>query len=369
MSSSTSALFSPIRVGNMDLQHRVVLAPLTRVRAHANHVPTPQAPAYYSQRGSMPGTLLVTEATFISQKAGGYDNVPGIYTDAQVEEWKKITGAVHEKGSFIFLQLWALGRAAEPAVLVKEDNSPYVSASPIPLPGKADVPRALTMDEIKEYVTTYVAAAKNAIRAGFDGVEIHGANGYLIDQFIQDGTNQRTDEYGGSIENRSRFALEVTDAIVEAVGAERTAFRISPWGVFSGMGMAEPKPQFSYLVEQLRKHKLAYIHVVEPMPAEVSDEKNSDFIRDIWQGVEGSTFISTNGHNRNSAIETVDNKGGLIGFGRLFMPNPDLPFRLLKNIALERGDQATWYMPGNLTPGGYSDWPFAPENEQQISRL
>ncbi|KAG2082356.1 hypothetical protein BD769DRAFT_1545217 [Suillus cothurnatus] len=225
------------------------------------------------------------------------------------------------------------------------------------------------MEEIKEYVTTYVAAAKNAIRAGFDGVEIHGANGYLIDQFIQDGTNQRTDEYGGSIENRSRFALEVTDAIVEAVGAERTAFRISPWGVFSGMGMAEPKPQFSYLVEQLRKHKLAYIHVVEPMPAEVSDEKNSDFIRDIWQGVEGSTFISTNGHTRNSAIETVDNKGGLIGFGRLFMPNPDLPFRLLKNIALERGDQATWYMPGNLTPGGYSDWPFAPENEQQISRL
>ncbi|KAG1832337.1 hypothetical protein F4604DRAFT_1694809 [Suillus subluteus] len=365
MSSSTSALFSAIRVGNIYLQHRVVLAPLTRVRVDANRVPSPQAPVYYSQRGSTPGTLLVAEATIISQNAGGYDHVPGIYTDAHVEGWKKVTKAVHEKGSFIFLQLWALGRAARTAVLAKENNSPYVSASPIPLAGKTGVPRALTTDEIKEYVATYGAAAQNAIRAGFDGVEIHGANGYLIDQFTQDVTNQRTDEYGGSIENRARFALEVTDAIVEAVGAEKTGFRISPWGVFNGMGMVDPKPQFSYLVEQLRKHKLAYIHVVEPMPDEVTAETNSDFIRDIWQGVEGSTFISTNGHTRNSAIETVDNKGGLIGFGRLFMPNPDLPFRLLKNIALERGDQATWYMHGNLTPAGYSDWAFAPENDQQ----
>ncbi|KAG1804030.1 uncharacterized protein BJ212DRAFT_1304441 [Suillus subaureus] len=342
--SSISALFSPIRIGNIGLQHRVVLAPLTRLRAHANHVPSPQAPAYYSQRGSTPGTLLVTEATFISQKAGGYDNVPGIYTDAHVEEWKKVTEAVHEKGSFIFLQLWALGRAAETAVLAKRTIAPTIRCH-------------------------VYYCRKNAIRAGFDGVEIHGANGYLIDQFIQDVTNQRTDEYGGSIENRAKFALEVTDAVVEAVGAEKTAFRISPWGVFSGMGMADPKPQFSYLVERLRKHKLAYIHVVEPMPAEITADKNSDFIRDIWDGVEGSAFISTNGHTRNSAIETVDKKGGLVGFGRLFMPNPDLPFRLLKNTALERGDQATWYMAGNLTPTGYSDWPYAPENDQQISRL
>ncbi|KAG2138483.1 hypothetical protein DEU56DRAFT_801932 [Suillus clintonianus] len=372
MSASISALFSPIRVGNLHLQHRVVLAPLTRVRAHADHVPGPQAPAYYSQRGSTPGTLLVSEATFISQNAGGHDNVPGIYTDAHVEGWKKVTHAVHEKGSFIFLQLWALGRAAETAVLAKENNSPYVSASAIHLPGRpeTEVPRALTTDEIKEYVATYVAAAKNAIRAGFDGVEIHGANGYLIDQFIQDVSNNRTDEYGGSIENRARFALEITDAVVEAVGAERTAFRISPWGVFSGMGMTDPKPQFSYVVEQLRKHNLAYLHVVEPMPEDRTAGINSDFLRDIWQGVEGSSFISTNGHTRKSAIETVDNKGGLIGFGRLFMPNPDLPFRLLKDIALERGDQKTWYLRGNLTPEGYSDWPFAPENgKHQISKF
>jgi NADPH2 dehydrogenase len=287
-----------------------------------------------------------------------------------VEGWKKVTEAVHDKGSFIFLQLWALGRAAEIAILAKENDSPYVGASPIPLPGRTEVPRELSTDEIKEYVATYVTAAKNAIRAGFDGVEVHGANGCLIDQFIQDVTNQRTDEYGGSIENRARFALEVVDAVVEAVGAERTGFRISPWGVISGMGMADPKPQFSYVVEQLRKHKLAYIHVVEPMPAEITAEKNSDFLRDIWQGVEGSTFISTNGYTRNSAIETVDNKGGLIGFGRLFMPNPDLPFRLLKDITLERGNQATWYVPGDLTPAGYSDWPFAPENsQQQISKF
>ncbi|KAG2753690.1 FMN-linked oxidoreductase [Suillus brevipes Sb2] len=368
--SSSSALFSPIRVGNINLQHRIILAPLTRMRAHADHVPGPQAPVYYSQRGSTPGTLLVSEATFISQKAGGYDNVPGIYTDAQVEAWKKVTEAVHEKGSFIFLQLWALGRTADTAVLAKENNSPLVSASSIPRPEKSDVPRALTTDEIKEYVATYAAAAKNAIRAGFDGVEIHGANGYLIDQFIQDVTNERTDEYGGSIENRARFALEITDAVVEAVGAERTGFRISPWGIFNGMGMADPKPQFSYVVEQLRRHKLAYIHVVEPMPEEVSVETNSDFIRDIWEGVEGSTFISTNGHTRNSAIETVDKKGGLVGFGRSFIPNPDLPFRLLKDIAVERGDQSTWYLPGNALPTGYSDYAFAAENDQQqISRL
>ncbi|KAG1894721.1 FMN-linked oxidoreductase, partial [Suillus fuscotomentosus] len=269
--SSISALFSPIRVGNINLQHRVVLAPLTRIRAHANHVPTPQAPAYYSQRGSAPGTLLITEGTFISQRAGGYDNVPGIYTDAHVEGWKKVCC------SFIFLQLWALGRTAETAVLAKEDNSPLVN-----------VPRALTTNEIKEYVATMPFGLVS------DGVEIHGANGYLIDQFIQDVSNQRTDEYGGSIENRARFALAVTDAVVEPL----------PWGTFSSMGMADPKPQFSYVVEQLRKHKLAYIHVVEPMPAEVTAEKNSDFLRDIWQGVEGSTFISTNGYTRDTAIET-----------------------------------------------------------------
>ncbi|KAJ8586081.1 FMN-linked oxidoreductase, partial [Rhizopogon salebrosus TDB-379] len=332
-------------------------------RGQDDHVPGPQAAAYYSQRGSTPGTLLITEATFISQNAGGLDNVPGIYTEAHVEGWKKITDAVHEKGSFIYLQLWALGRAAEPAVLAKENNSPYVSASPIPLPGRpeGEVPRALTTDEIKEYIPAYVTAAKNAIRAGFDGVEVHGANGYLIDQFIQDVSNNRTDEYGGSIENRARFALEVVDAVVEAVGAERTGFRLSPWNLYQGMGMTDPKPQFSYVVEQLRKHQLAYLHIVEPS----TSEHNSDFLRDIWAANEGSTFMSNNGHDRKSAIETADNKGGLVSFGRLFMPNPDLPFRLLKDIALAKGDYATWYVSGDLTPTGYSDWPFARENDQQ----
>ncbi|KAG1766788.1 oxidoreductase, partial [Suillus occidentalis] len=215
-------------------------------------------------------------------------------------------------------------------------------------------PRALTTDEIKEYVATYVAAAKNAIRAGFDGVEFHGANGYLIDQSIQDvTTNQRTDEYGGSIENCARFTLELTDAVVEVIGAERTGFRMSPWDVVSGMGMADPKPQtHSYLVKQLRRHKLAYIHVVEPMPAKITAEKDSDCPRDIWKG---HFQISTNVYTCNGAIEMADNKGGLVGFERLFMSNmnhlflgsfPDLPFRLLKDIALERGDQATWYMRG-----------------------
>ncbi|KAG2360609.1 hypothetical protein BDR07DRAFT_1377868 [Suillus spraguei] len=170
---------------------------------------------------------------------------------------------------------------------------------------------------------------------------------------MQDITNQHTDGYRGSIENCAQFALKVADAVVEAVGAERMSFQISPWGTFNGMGMADPKPQFSYLVEQLHKHKLAYIHVTEPMPHEITAKINSDFIRDIWWGVEGSTFISTNRHTWNSAIETADKKGGLIGFGRLFMPNPDLPFRLLKDLALEWGDQAMWYMAGNSTPAAF----------------
>ncbi|OJA11927.1 hypothetical protein AZE42_12342, partial [Rhizopogon vesiculosus] len=295
--------------------------------------------------------------------AGGYDYVPGIYTDEQVEAWKKITDAVHEKGSFIYLQLCALGRTAETAVLAKENNSSYVSASPIPIPGRQDatVPRALTIEEIKEYIATYATAAKNAIRAGFDGVEVQGAYGHLVDQFIQDVSNHRTDEYGGSIENRARFPLEIVDAVVEAVGAERTAIRLTDVWHRYGHGRSDPKPQYFYLVEELRKHKLAYIHIVEAM----TPEKNNDFLREIWGKREGSTYISATGHDRKTAIDTADKKGGLVAFGRMFMSNPDLPFRLLNDIALAEGNQATWYMRGDLTAAGYSDWPFAPENVQQ----
>ena len=254
----TPALFKPIKVGRLTLQHRVVLAPLTRMRAYASHVPGPQQASYYSQRGSAPGTLLITEATLISHDAGGEAHVPGIYTDEQIKGWKKVraplsvipnpfpshgvlglhqvTEAVHAKGSYIFLQLWALGRAAEIDVLEKQDPpSPYVSASSILVTGRSKPPRPLTEDEIKDYIDTYAKAASNAVHgAGFDGVEIHGANGFLPDQFLQTVSNTRTDGWGGDEQGRTRFTREIVDAVVAAVGQDRVGVRISPWSTFLG---------------------------------------------------------------------------------------------------------------------------------------
>jgi NADPH2 dehydrogenase len=253
MSSSVSPLFQPLRLGAVNVQHRVVMAPLTRFRANKSHVHGELAKTYYDQRASVPGTLIISEATIVAPQAGGYGNAPGIWNDAQIAGWKpvcnifslavtgyadlqKVTDAVHARGSSIFLQLWALGRVANPTVLKTEGNFDVVAPSPIPLASDREsvVPRELTVPEIKDYVQLYAKAARNAIEAGFDGVEVHGANGYLLDQFLQSVSNERTDEYGGSIENRLRFPLEVIDAVVKAVSAERTAVRISPWSKFQG---------------------------------------------------------------------------------------------------------------------------------------
>ncbi|KAK0473897.1 FMN-linked oxidoreductase [Armillaria novae-zelandiae] len=218
-------LFESTQVGGILLSHRVVLAPLTRFRASKEHIPHVRiVKEYYEQRAHAPGTLLITEATYIDERAGGYDNVPGIWNEQQIQAWKEITDAVHAKGSYIFCQLWALGRIADPKVLASK-GLPYVSASDVQLSSETVAPRPLSL---------YAQAAWNAIRAGFDGVEIHGANGYLLDQFTRDVTNKRTDVYGGSIENRVRFPLEVADAIAEAVGPERVGYRISPWNTATG---------------------------------------------------------------------------------------------------------------------------------------
>ncbi|KAG0697551.1 NADH:flavin oxidoreductase/NADH oxidase [Suillus ampliporus] len=362
----THALFTPIPVGHMNLSHRIVLAPLTRRRAYPTHVPGPHTVTYYAQRASAPGTLLVSEATLISQAAGGINFVPGIYTQEQVEVWRKVTDAVHEKGSFIFCQLWALGRAACPEVLAKECGTSLVSSSPIPLSSRpTPVPHALTEPEIKSYITSYVTAARNAIAAGFDGVEIHGANGYLIDQFLQQVSNTRTDDWGGSIEKRARFAIEVVDAVVKAVGAERVSIRLSPWSSFQDMGSSDPIPQFSYLVHQLRKHNLAYLHVTEPrvsgsLDVDASPESSNDSLRQIWceEGKNG-VFISAGGYTRQTAIEVVQEKGGMVAFGRLYIPNPDLPIRLMYNLPLAKPDRVAFYLPGDHTGKGYIDFPAA----------
>jgi NADPH2 dehydrogenase len=230
------ALFMPIQVRHMNLSHRIILAPLTRCHAHDTHVrPGPHAATYYAQRASVPGSLLISEATFISQAAGGRDFVPGIYTQEQIQGWRKVTGAVHDKGSFIFCQIRAFGRTASPEALAKENNLPLVSASPIPLSARPiPVPHALTEPEIRSYITSFATAARNAIEVGFDGVEFHAANGYPIDQFLQEVSNTREDDWGGSIEKRAKFAIEVTDAIVKEVGAERVGVRLSPWSPFRG---------------------------------------------------------------------------------------------------------------------------------------
>ncbi|KZP33443.1 FMN-linked oxidoreductase [Athelia psychrophila] len=358
-------LFEPILVGDSSLLHRVVLAPLTRQRATDAHVPGLTMPAYYAQRACVSGTLLVSEATLIAAKAGGSPNVPGV------------TSAVHVKGSFIYLQLWALGRAANPAQLAKERVSGgYVSSSSIAqkrfTKDGLSSPRTLDIAEIHEYIQLHATAAENAIKAGFDGVELHGANGYLIDQFIQDVSNKRTDDYGGSIENRARFALEVVDAVVKAIGAKKTGIRFSPWGFYGDMRMTDPIPTFSYLVSSLLSAHpdLAFVHVIEPRvngasdraDEEVEDHEQNDFIREIARKASGSTkIISNGGYTRQQAIDVAEEKGDLVAFGRAYIANPDLPTRLKDDIPLTRGNRETYYMPGNFTGLGYTDYPFADE--------
>jgi NADPH2 dehydrogenase len=322
--------------------------------------------------------LLITEATFISHNAGGYAHVPGIYTDEQIKGWKRVTDAVHAKGSYIYLQLWALGRAADIDVLETQDPpSPYVSASSVMLTGKSKPPRALTEDEIQEYIAAYAKAASNAVQgAGFDGVEVHSANGYLPDQFLQTVSNKRTDRWGGDEEGRTRFTREIVDAVVDAVGEDRVGVRISPWSTFQDMGMEDPRSTFAYLVTALRdKHpKLAYLHTTEPRVAgdvgiTPHPEASNDFLREIWNGGEGGeerVFISAGGYTRETALRTAENKGGLVAFGRLYISNPDLPVRLQKNISLTRGDRSKYYLVGNLTPYGYNDWAFADGNIHEI---
>ncbi|KIY67830.1 NADH:flavin oxidoreductase/NADH oxidase [Cylindrobasidium torrendii FP15055 ss-10] len=358
----SSKLFSPVSVGKLNLQHRIVLAPMTRFKAGKDdgvpHVPCMRE--YYSQRGSAAGTLLITEATIIAPQAGGYPHVPGIWSSEQVAAWKEIVDGVHACGSYVYLQLWALGRTAPPS------DVKLVSASDIPMSGgRSEKPTPLTKEEIQEYIQLHATAAHNAVfGAGFDGVEIHGANGYLIDQFIQDVSNKRTDEYGGSIENRARFALEIVKAVADSVGAERTALRLSPWSPFQDMKMDDPKPTFAYITSQLVQHhpNLAYLHVIEPRiagynNAEGDGAESNDFIREIWAP---RPYMTAGGYVRKNAMEAADKKGELVAIGRYFISNPDLVRRLKEDIPLADYDRSTFYVPGEFSGKGYTDFPFAP---------
>ncbi|KAA1474452.1 FMN-linked oxidoreductase [Dentipellis sp. KUC8613] len=365
--STVSKLFQPLSVGTSNLQHRIVMAPLTRFRANAQHEPQDVAVEYYTQRASVPGTMIITEATFIANEAAGYPNIPGIWSPTQIAQWKKITDAVHSKGSFIYLQIWAIGRAAYPDVLAKEGGFPHVSSGNVPIDDERGAPRPLTVPEIKKYVQLYAIAARNAVEgAGFDGVEVHGAHGYLIDQFLETSINNRTDEYGGSVENRIRFGMEVVDAVVAAVGQKKTGLRISPWSRWKvGDRMADPLPTFTEFVRRVSNAypEFAYLHVVEPRISgegfqSVTYESNEP-LRQIWAP---KPYIAVGGFSREEAMKAADEKDILVAFGRQFISNPDLPLRLKNEYPLNAYDRETFYTPGPEATKGYIDYPFYSES-------
>ncbi|CCH45100.1 NADPH dehydrogenase 3 [Wickerhamomyces ciferrii] len=369
--------FEPIKVGTKELSTRLVLAPLTRYRAVNDHDPSDLSLEYYTQRAQYKGSLLTTEATFISEEAGGYPNVPGLWSDTQTKAWKKIVDSVHSKGALFNAQLWNLGRQADPEYLSTQ-KLPYISASDIYMDDASkekalkfnNKQRGLTKAEIKQHVEQYVKAAKNAINgAGFDFVEVHAANGYLIDQFLQPISNNRKDEYGGSVENRSRFLLEVVDAVCEAVGSSKVSVRLSPWGTFGSMGgQDDPNiiPTYSYVVSELEKRRrkgneLAYISLVEPRVSGDNDtdnhvNANNDWILLIWKGIVLRTggFASTTPDYKRLFDTITINDRTLIGIGRYFLSNPDFITKVHDGLPLNAYNRDTFYTRGSL---GYTTYP------------
>jgi NADPH2 dehydrogenase len=361
-------LFEPLQVGTCSLQHRVVMAPLTRLRADEEHVPLEMMTEYYSQRACVPGTLIITESNFIAKRARGRDaNAPGIFSPAQIDQWRQITDEVHKRGSFIYSQLWHVGRAAREHAL-KAAGLEMLSSSAVPISPEHLTPRPMTEQEIQNTIADFAQAARNSVAAGFDGVEIHGANGYLIDQFTQDVCNRRTDKWGGSIENRSRFCLAIVRAVCDAIGPERTGIRLSPFSEFQSMRMRDPIPQFTHLISELRTFGLAYLHLVEPRiagNADINLKPNQvdslDFAIAAWQ--KSSPIIIAGGYTPTTASQALAdpafNKDAdiAIAFGRFFISNPDLAFRAARNLPLTPYQRDTFYKVKSAD--GYTDYPFS----------
>jgi N-ethylmaleimide reductase len=355
---SASKLFDSYKLGAITLSNRTVMAPLTRNRAIDGLVPNPLAVDYYGQRAS--AGLLITEASQVSQQGQGYQDTPGIYLKEQVAGWRKVTDRVHERGGHIYLQLWHVGRISH--TTLQPDNGAPVAPSAVRANGKtfvggtfADVsePRALALEEIPGIIDSFKRGAANAIAAGFDGVEIHGANGYLLDQFAKDGANKRTDAYGGSIENRARLMLEVAQAVSAEVGAARTGIRLSPVTPANDVSDSNPQPLFDHIVDRLDALKLVYIHVIEGATGGPRDIAPFDYtsLRKRFSG----TYIGNNGYDLALAEKVlVANEADLIAFGKLFISNPDLVERLKRGADLNTPDKATFYGGGAK---GYTDYP------------
>ncbi len=357
--NANANLFSSIKLGPYTLPNRIVMAPLTRNRAGAGNVPGTLNATYYAQRTS--AGLIISEATQVSPQGVGYPSTPGIHSPEQVEGWQLVTDAVHERGGRIFLQLWHVGRISHPSL--QPDGALPVAPSAIAPQGDAQTyegprpfvtPRALETHEIPGIVEQFRQGAQNALAAGFDGVEIHGANGYLLDQFLRDGTNQRTDQYGGSIENRARFHLEVTEAVVGVWGAERVGIRLSPSGTFNSMHDSNPKATFGYLVEALNRFGLAYLHLVEANEADIrygGTAIPTTYFRSIFQG----NLMTNGGYDREKGDAILASGGAdLVSFGTLFLANPDLPKRFSLNAPLNQPNPETFYGGGEK---GYTDYP------------
>jgi N-ethylmaleimide reductase len=361
-----TSILDPIKFGAIEAKNRIVMAPLTRMRSkQPGNIPYELNATYYAQRAS--AGLIISEATQVSKQGQGYPATPGIYSAEQVEGWKLVTKAVHDAGGKIILQLWHVGRISHSS---HQPNAALpVAPSAIKPSGKTftanwkqedfETPRALELDEISAIISDFKKAAQNAKEAGFDGVEVHGANGYLIDQFLQDGSNHRSDNYGGSIENRSRFLLEVVDEVVKVWGADFVGVRLSPYGTFNDMKDSDPIALFSYVLEQLSQRKIAFVDLIEPRATEAggkdSNIESAPDTAEIFGKKFSGKLISAGGYNAESAKEAVlQGKADAVAFGRYFISTPDLPKRIELGVAFNKYDRSTFY---GGAQKGYTDYP------------
>ncbi len=357
MNTPTIDLFSPLKMGPFTLRNRIVMAPMTRNRAGAGNVPQAMNVEYYQQRAS--AGLIITEASQVAPEGVGYPATPGIHSPEQIAGWRRVTTAVHDQNGLIFLQLWYCGRISHPDLL--PDQQQPVSASAIKAEGEAVTfegmkpfvePRALAADEIPGIIDQYRSAAANAREAGFDGVEVHAANGYLLDQFLRDSTNHRTDGYGGSVENRTRLLIDVVDAVAEVWDTSQIGVRISPDNTFNDIRDSDPQTLFNYVATALSPKRLAYLHVVEG--GMMGDEHQVDY-EQIRQRFEGY-YMANLGYDRAKAQQAIANgHADLVSFGALYLANPDLVERFETGAELNAPDQATFY---GGDEHGYTDYPF-----------
>ncbi|MBF0265279.1 MAG: alkene reductase [Gammaproteobacteria bacterium] len=350
-----NTLFSPLKLGSITLNNRIIMAPLTRSRAEENHIPGSLMAEHYAQRAS--AGLIIAEATMIMENNSAFINEPGIYSQAQVDGWKKVTDAVHKKNGKIFLQIWHGGRATHPSL---NNGVQPVAPSAIAIDGQIHtqegmqdyvVPHELSLDEISGIIDGFKIATENAMQAGFDGVEVHGANGYLLDQFLRDGANKRQDIYGGPIENRARLLFEVLDEVCKVCGSDKVGLRISPLNSFNSMVDSDPVNLTTYLANQLNDYNLAYLHV---MRSDFFQQQSGDIVTPARQNYNG-VVISNMGYSAEEAGTGIaEDQFDAVAFGVPFLANPDLPERFKANAALNEADPDTFYTPGSK---GYTDYP------------